>query len=286
MLRAAKITSGALGMLVALCSLPCRAGELQEDPPLYEDLLLKEMDQDRKKPKPDFPFDDLDIEDDVPFGEQGTHLDLSKPVVAEWQAFLDDTPTLSVGSPNRGKLRNGRKLAKEGVGYVRKNDKAAFGTNETVAIMIWLAARMQALYPGTVPLVVGDISAKGGRKLRPHASHQSGRDVDLGYYFKDNQYLRRFKNVSRDTMDSEKTWTLIELMLSTHKVQYLFIDRRLHKPLYHEALSRGWSEEELNELFEAPMGNRHRHGVIRHQKGHVHHLHVRFYCPADDEDCK
>ena len=286
MLRIARLAPVVLGLLAVVFCLPCLARELQEDPPLYEDLLLKEMDQDRKKPKPDFPFDDLDIDDDVPFGEQGSQLDLNKPVVVEWAAFQDDTPTLSVGAPNKGKLRNGRELAKEGIGYVRKNDKAAFGTNESVAIIIWLAARMHTLYPGTVPLVVGDISAQGGRRLSPHASHQSGRDVDLGYYFNDNQYLRRFKNVSRNTMDAEKTWSLIELMLSTHKVQYLFIDRRLHKPLYNEALTRGWSEEELKELFEAPMGNRHKHGVIRHQKGHVHHLHVRFSCPESDEECK
>ena len=281
MLRTVRKLSIALWLLTVCWYSPGRADERQEDPPLYEDLLLKEMEQDRKKPKPDFPFDDLDIEDDVPFGEQGQALDFNKPVVAEWEAFLDDTPTLSVGSPSRGKLRHGRKLAKEGVGYVRKNDKAAFGTNESVAIIIWLAIRMHAVYPGTVPMVVGDISAEGGRKLPPHASHQSGRDVDLGYYFKDNQYLRRFKNVSRDTMDAEKNWTLIELMLSTQKVQYLFIDRRLHKPLYKEALNRGWSEEELKELFEAPMGARHKHGIIRHQKGHV-----RFTCPESDEDCK
>jgi murein endopeptidase len=134
--------------------------------------------------------------------------------------------------------------------------------------------------------LIGNLSLEKGGRLRPHASHRSGRDVDIGYYFRDNEYCRSFVDASPDTLDVEKTWTLIELLLSTSQVEYLFVDRTLQGPLYEEALRRGWAESELQELFEAPVGARSRCGIIRHSRGHKHHLHVRFKCAKNDDRCK
>jgi len=152
--------------------------------------------------------------------------------------------------------------------------------------VLWAASRMADMYPGTVPLIVGDLSAEKGGRLRPHSSHQSGRDVDLGYYFAGNEAMDRFADATGENLDAEKTWTLIDLLLSTHRVEYIFIDRSLHETLYKEAVRRGWGEDELEQIFEAPVGESVRSGVIRHQKGHRHHLHVRFACDESDKECK
>ena len=271
------------------------AHPMKPEPPLYEDLLFAELEKDKPKPKYVFPFDEL-IEDELPIDNSDnatekptrplTFPPLKRASKRHWEQYLEEQSTQSIGKPNHGYLRNGRFLPRTGPGFRRKNDKAPYGTNEAVAIILWVCERMTELYPGTVPVIVGNLSKEGGGKLRPHASHQSGRDADLGYYFIDNERVRHFKDAERDNLDVEKSWSLIELLLSTEQVEYLFIDRSLQILFYDEALKRGWAEEELRPLFEAPLGEYKRQGIIRHSRGHRHHLHVRFKCAKNDDRCK
>jgi len=276
---------GLLAASVLLWALPSCAHPPLEEPPLYEDLLFAQMKRDKPKQKIPLPFDEF-IEDEVPEKERSKPVVLSRPEVAQWQDFLDGNGSESVGKASKGRLASGRLMAEKGRGYFRKNDKAAYGTDESVAIVLWACARIVDMYPGTVPAVIGDLSAEKGGRLRPHSSHQSGRDVDIGYFFRDNREVTHFEDATPDNLDVEKTWTLIDLLLSTHQVEYLFIDRSLHEVLHREATTRGWDEEEIGKLFEAPLGKGKRTGVIRHQKGHRHHLHVRFVCPRGDERCE
>jgi len=276
---------GAFLAFVLLWTVPSCAHPPQEEPPLYEDLLFAQLKRDKPKQKIPLPFDDF-IEDEVPDGKRNEPIVLSRPAVAQWQDFLGGNGSESVGKASKGRLSSGRLMQEKGRGYFRKNDKAAYGTDESVAMVLWACSRVADLYPGTVPAVIGDISAEKGGRLRPHSSHQSGRDVDIGYFFKDNREFKHFEDASRDTLDVDKTWTLIDLLLSTHQVEYLFIDRSLHEVLYNEAVARGWTADELGKLFEAPLGTGRRTGVIRHTKGHRHHLHVRFACPKGDERCE
>ncbi len=212
--------------------------------------------------------------------------DPSESGEAGWEAYLDDTPSQSIGESSRGRLRRGRLMPWKGDGFVRRNNKAPYGTNETVAILLWAFQQMHRMYPGTVPAVIGDLSAERGGRLRPHASHQSGRDADIGYYQVNNVKNRRFADCSPENIDLEKTWSFLELLLSTDRVEYLFIDIRIQERLYLHAQERGWEEDELQELFEAPLGAHTRKGIIRHAPGHGHHVHIRFHCPAGDQDCQ
>ena len=281
-----------LAALMVFCAPVNCAHEPVEDEPLFEELLFAELETDKPKPRESFPLLDLPIEDEIPDEEpeelecfpETVHVP-ARRATSNWQEFQEKQDTRSVGKSNKGKLVHGREMPDHGPGFIRKNDKAYFGTDETVAMLLWACQRMTELYPGTVPVVIGDISSERGGRLRPHASHQSGRDVDIGYYFVDNSPIKRFKDAEADNLDVEKTWTLLELFLFTHKVDYLFIDKTLQEPLFQEALSRGWSEAELATLFEAPLGDRKRKGIIRHQKGHRHHFHIRFVCPEEDRDC-
>ncbi len=205
--------------------------------------------------------------------------------VAGWQAFLESTGSQSIGSASGGRLADAREIPKDNSVYIRKNRDGIFGTDETVAILQWLAHSMQIRYPGTVPMVIGDLSRKGGGSFKPHLSHQSGRDVDIGYYLAGNTKAKRFKHATRQNFDLEKNWAMVELLLKTGRVQYLFIDRKLHKLLFEKALEMGWNEEETRKLFEAPIGRRPKSGIIRHVKGHINHIHVRFHCPSNDKSC-
>jgi murein endopeptidase len=292
---ASRAAEAALLFLLSLAGQPACAHEDWRTLPLYEDVYRAEKpketpdDQpaadDKPKPEVKLPFDEL-IEDDMPADLTRPALELPKAESTDWTAFKDGSDTRSVGKASGGRLPNGRRLPAEGRGLVRKNDKAPYGTDETVALLLWAGDQMVTLYPGTVPMVVGDLSREGGGRLKPHASHQTGRDADLGYFQKENRYYRQFSETTLDSIDVEKTWTLLELLLSSRQVDYMFIDRRLHKALYEEASRRGWPEAELKQLFEAPVGNSPRTGLIRHQKGHLNHFHVRFRCDPSDEQCQ
>ncbi len=275
-------------LFLALVCLPVLAGcprPAEADLPLYEDVFLAQKPEPPARPRNENWTLDSVLSDDVDDDDSVAIPPPPDPAIA-WKALLLGSKSKSVGKSSKGRLKHGRQMPKRGDGFLRKNDKAAWGTDETVALLSWVAMEMTRRYPGTVPMVVGDLSNEGGGRLRPHLSHQSGRDADIGYYFVGNERVRHFRTATRKDLDVEKTWTLIELLISTGQTQYLFIDRRFHKLLHRQAIAMGWAEVEARRLFEAPIGKAKKSGLIRHIPGHKHHLHVRFRCPKDDERCK
>tara|TARA_B100000029_G_scaffold439116_1_gene455463 strand:- start:420 stop:1082 length:663 start_codon:yes stop_codon:yes gene_type:complete len=194
-------------------------------------------------------------------------------------------PSQSVGKPFRGRLDAGLKLPKKGDGFYCKS-RHVFGTQETVDILIRGFSEISTMYPGSASVVVGDISRKGGGLLVPHRSHQTGRDVDIGYYLRNNKSTKRFVSVDRKTIDAEKSWALMESLIRQGRVQYIFVDYSLQPLLRAEAARAGWDESTLKVLFQYPRKQSHRSGIIRHTPGHRNHMHVRFFCPPNDSKCK
>ena len=187
----------------------------------------------------------------------------------------------SVGSPQSGTLRRAARLPRRGVGY-RHQGRHPFGTYETVAYVRYAAAWVAERYPGTVPVVVQDLSAERGGRLPPHRSHRSGRDVDIGWYATGNRPLRTLEELSRADFDAEKTWAFVEALLRTGAVQYVFVDRRIQEWLADAARSVGFEDEDLRATFQVAGNPR---APIRHVRGHVNHMHVRFRCPVGDNEC-
>ncbi len=276
-------------LLLPSCVTASAAGPA-DDEPLYEELFRAERERMTDEPPPS-RYDRVTLRGNsgagTPQNRDQTPYEYTDDY-EPWAAMPDPTgaDSQSVGRCNSGRLANGRVLPREGPGFLRKNDKAAFGTDETVALITWACAQMERLFPGTVPMVVGDLSAETGGRLRPHKSHQSGRDVDFGFYLVGNQKLTYFRDATPKNLDVEKTWTFIELLIITGQVEYIFIDRSLHAILYDEAVLRQWDPVELQSIFEAPLGAASKRGIIRHAKGHKHHMHVRFYCAEGDQECE
>ena len=274
----------------------CSGTQVKANAPLYEELLFREKGP-RQKTTARHPAEVRDEQRRKALQTKASNShqkqktapplpDEAEESLGNWLDFLADLPSRSIGKASRGSLSHGRFLPKKGVGYRRKNDKAAYGTDESIAIVLWACLEISRLYPGTVPVVIGDLSTETGGKLRPHSSYQSGRDVDIGYYFTDNRPVRHFMTATSKNLDIEKTWTFFELLLSTDKIQYMFVDYRVQRYLFREAQRRGWQEDELSSLFEAPLGARKKGGIIRHIRGHRHHVHVRFHCPEGDTECR
>ncbi len=212
-----------------------------------------------------------------PFGWEGS---AGHRVLVDWP-----TRSESVGRPTRGRLVDGHKLAARGDGWIHR-PRRSHGTDELVAVIKWGIWRVLRQFPETVPVFIGDLSEERGGRAPPHRSHQSGRDVDVGYYLVDNQPATGFVPVTPETLDAEKTWALIEGFLSTGMVQYIFIDHRIQETLYDAARDFGWSEEQLSRLFQYPRPRTSRAGIIRHSRGHGAHMHLRIVCPVGDRACR
>lgn len=208
-----------------------------------------------------------------------------KTAAGAWKTLYWEKESESVGAPGRGSLSGGRAMPERGPGWVHKGSRP-YGTDESVLLLAWAITEVGLNYQGTAPLVIGDFSREGGGRVPPHKSHQSGRDVDVGLYAADNEPVRGFKKLPLDAIDYEKTWFLIERLLVTSELQYVFVDYTIQQGLYEAALDAGWDEDGLQALFEYPRGAGTGSAVIRHVRGHADHLHVRFRCPRDDEECK
>jgi penicillin-insensitive murein endopeptidase len=202
---------------------------------------------------------------------------LAEPAEQEVLSNEKHEPCLSVGSTSWGRLINPSRLPELPGIHVRSDSN--FGTPETVAAIVYAVQKVHATYGETPPLIVGDISRERGGRFRPHKSHQAGRDADIGYFLKGEE-PDKLEVATAKNLDRARTWTFIEALLEDDKVEYIFIDRRIQHLLYDYALHEAKvPQERLDSLFSIASGPRAHAGVIRHVRGHVSHLHVRFRSP-------
>lgn len=195
--------------------------------------------------------------------------------------------SLSVGVADRGRLRNGARVAKSP--HVVGRRGSSYGTRELVELLGRAAARVAEDHPGS-KLRIGDLSSARGGRIRPHRSHQSGRDADIGFYLSDPDggfaEPGAFVNIGRDmtgehreqtvSFDVVRNWALLEALLTdpVARVQYVFVAEWLREALLSHAEAQGVPEEL----------RAHAQAVLHRDPGNAHrnHFHVRIYCPVDD----
>ena len=189
--------------------------------------------------------------------------------------------SISVGFPSSGRLFNSVLLECEEHECTVVVDDHTWGTIETVQTIKTAIQHVEANYPPTHPLFVGAISSPRGGHLSPHVSHQSGRDVDLGYYYTKNPkwYARATKN----NLDVVKTWALVRALVTQSDVELLLIDISIQKLLRAHAEEIGEDPVWLRSLFDR---NDELRPLIRHARGHATHLHVRLYNPIAQETAR
>jgi penicillin-insensitive murein endopeptidase len=183
--------------------------------------------------------------------------------------------SISIGVPNRGLLINGVEFP-EGPLWKRADPKNSWGTRESVEFVEFAIRAVNEQFPDSPPLYVGDFSAKRGGRLRPHKSHQSGRDVDLGYYYVGEQVW--YRRAHAGNLDRARTWALLKALISRTPVEYVFMDARIQPLLKEYAEAQGEDPEWLSRVF----GGSSKEGdpIVRHRAGHATHLHVRFENPT------
>ena len=195
--------------------------------------------------------------------------------------------TASYGEPYHGSLVNGVVFPSMFPGYHVRDYERAYTTPELAGALLDGIEAVKAQFPRSCDIFIGDFTKKGGGRFADHASHENGRDVDCGLYAKDNTPLHNLVPMNRDNMDPEKNLFLIQNLVASQRVQYIFLDRNIQKVLYDYGMTHGYSQEFLNRLFGGVPG-----ALVQDIPGHVTHMHIRFFTPwstlaahigADDE---
>lgn len=197
-----------------------------------------------------------------------------------------EKPTLSVGSPNRGKLRNGMPLPEGPAWRLRVHRPRTYGAVHTINALVQAFETWGSKYPDGPKLRIGEISRRTGGRVPPHSSHRSGRDIDIGYIFHgidDGEHRWKYMNVRN--FDAEKNWALVQALLETDQVQTIYISKKLQKLLHKEA-AKHLDEAQLAALFEYPHTPQSPYATIQHWRGHANHMHVRFKCEPGNRKCR
>jgi penicillin-insensitive murein endopeptidase len=201
---------------------------------------------------------------------------------AELEALLlsdsDKLGTASLGKTNSGAIFRSVQMP-EGENWKIVNPRETYGTPETIAYLSHAINRVNQQFPETAPINIGDISSAKGGHLRPHVSHQSGRDVDLGFYYLDNSAWYARGNASN--LDLARTWALIKSTITETDVEVIFVDRSIQTLLRAYASEQGEDEAWLDQVFGGPSSNLR--PMLLHEKGHKTHLHIRYYNPIAQE---
>jgi penicillin-insensitive murein endopeptidase len=204
----------------------------------------------------------------------------------------------SLGLPWRGKLERGVKLTTSArIRYVTEYASAQhyYGAWQLVQLLQRAAHRVDVRLPGA-RLSVGEMSRRDGGDLPGHASHESGRDVDLGFYMRDaagRPYdafaYARFDDRGRGlppnegmSLDLARNWELLARLVTDAeaRVQFVFVSPGIRQLLLDEGRRRGASAVVLGRAARV---------MVRPSEKHPHgnHFHVRIYCaPADRPRCE
>lgn len=180
---------------------------------------------------------------------------------------------VSIGRPQIGRLKRGVRLPPS-EDYEIQLESEAYGSSTTVwHLRRGLAEfRRASGYRGL--LRVGSISQEGGRKLRGHASHQSGRDVDVRLPIMEG--APEHGQLYASQVDWHATWALVDALVRTGGVQRVFLEQRYHRNLLQAARRLGADAERIEHVM----------SYLLHAKGHRSHLHIRFVCAPQEAACK
>jgi len=192
---------------------------------------------------------------------------------------LGSLGSMSVGTPSAGMLVNGKNAQKSEL-YAPVAGGTAWGTEETLGYLDAALTKVHRAIPETPPLPLGDISAERGGPISPHLSHQSGRDLDIGYFYRGEQ--RWYRRGNAQNLDLPRNWAFVRALVTETDVDLIFIDRSIQLLLKEYALSTGEDRTWVESLF----GGAGQRAIIRHARGHATHIHVRFFNPVAQETAR
>ncbi|MCY1078320.1 penicillin-insensitive murein endopeptidase [Archangium lansingense] len=194
-----------------------------------------------------------------------------------WKKEPTTLGSISVGFVESGRMVNSVRVPQaQDNEWIVVSPELAWATQETVDYLSTAIREVRAQYPKAPPIRVNQLSSREGGYLRPHKSHQNGRDVDLGFYYPTAEPVR--VRARENHIDLELNWALLKSLAIHTDVQMILVDKRVQKVLYDHALRKGESKEWLDSLFNAGAKS-----LVKHARGHRDHFHVRFFNPRAQE---
>jgi murein endopeptidase len=172
--------------------------------------------------------------------------------------------------------------------YQRWDPARSFASAHVVSTLQVVAERLALELPLADPLLIGDISRKGGGHMEGHSTHHLGIDVDLGLFMDDaRQPLGGFVDVPPERLDVHATWILVRSLLDTGQLQFGLLDQSLIDVLReYVTVNVGLDKSAVEALF-PPRTRRLTwsvRGVIRHAPNHKSHLHARLVPPMLEDE--
>jgi penicillin-insensitive murein endopeptidase len=187
---------------------------------------------------------------------------------------------MSIGQPNSGRLINAVQLPEHKY-WERVSPYGAYTTQETIAYLERSLGRVHLRFPDTPKISVGDISLQNGGNFKPHLSHQSGRDVDIGFFYSDGSTWYRRGHAKN--LDLARNWAFVRALISETDLRFVLIDYSIQALLREHAEGIGEDPVWLEAVFRGSPG---RPALIRHAPGHATHMHIRFYNPIAQETAR
>ena len=191
-----------------------------------------------------------------------------------WKKEPKTLGPISVGFVQSGRIINSVQFP-SGAEWLVVSPELAWATQETIDSLTGAIREVRAEFPRAPQIRVNQISAREGGHLRPHKSHQNGRDVDLGFYYPTVDPVR--ERAREKVIDLELNWALIKALVIHSDVQMIIVDKRIQKTLREYALSQGEDQAWVDSLFVGP------NPLFLHARGHRDHFHVRFFNPRAQE---
>lgn len=204
-----------------------------------------------------------------------------------WQSV--QTPAkgapMSIGDYSAGCLQGAQVLPLDGPGYqvMHPSRNRFYGHPHLIDFIQKLGKGVHDNKLGVI--LIGDLSLpRGGRAKGGHASHQSGLDVDIWYWYPNKATKRLLTNKEREhtkarnilngkTRSIRKHWAPIVAKV----LQLTAMDPRVERIFVHPIIKR--------DLCSLTLEDRSWLRKIRPWFGHADHFHVRLACPADSPDC-
>jgi penicillin-insensitive murein endopeptidase len=202
---------------------------------------------------------------------------------------------LSLGSPTDGHLLGGAHLDVSPwlrVTPCYESEDVRWGLDSLVSLIDRGARSVRKQFPDSV-LSVGHLSRRGGGDVDRHASHESGRDADVGFYITNQQgkpiYAEHFVRFLGDgtaptwpgaRFDEARNWAFVASIVTDGRarVSYVFVASPLRARLlaYAQKIGAPYATRvRASELMAQPRGS----------LPHDDHFHVRISCPAFMEAC-
>jgi murein endopeptidase len=180
--------------------------------------------------------------------------------------------SISIGFADRGRIINAVQMPQDPAWIVERPD-VSYAVRETVDALAQAFRSVRRQFPDSGPARLNHISAKDGGALRPHRSHQSGRDADIGLFYKGDKFPPRGALQER-FIDPARNCALLRALITETDVQLILVDRAIQAVLLRFALSIGEDAAWLAQVFG---------GMVKHARSHRDHFHVRFFAPRSQE---